>query len=668
MAELEAGAVLGNYRVDWLIGRGGMGAVYLAQHVRMENRKAALKVLSPELAGDPEFRDRFIRESDLAGSLEHPNIVPVYDAGEAEGVLYCVMRYVRGTDLGAVLDLEGRLTPARTYAVIAAVGRALDFAHAHGLLHRDVKPGNIMLESRRSLGGRERVFLTDFGLVKHLESNTKLTRTGHLVGTLDYTAPEVFRGDELDARADIYSLGCVLFECLTGALPFPGTSDAAVMYAHLQEPPPSVTASRPELPAAIDDVVARAMAKHRSDRFATCADLVRAARDALTPPQEPVVVPIGDAPSLRPWSPTRRFDPLIDVPRTLAVEPPPMRVVPVTTRQEPFDDDEPPAAPRRPARWWNGRRLIAVVVVLAMVGTATAAGIGALLSGGGAPPVADAVDAVVPVGPLPLAITFGDGSAWVVNSGGDGTVSRIDPATNEVIATIPVGADPQGAAFGDRSVWVVNSGGDSVSRIDPASNIVTDTILVGDTPEGAVFAEGALWVADAADNHVSRIASGINQVTDTIPVGAGPVSLAFDGRIVWVANVGDDTLTGIRAGDRRVVATVPVPGGVNSVTFDGRDLWVANAGSRHGIVSRVDSRLRQVVATFRVGPAPSAIAFAGGFVWVAQLFDGTLVKIDPTTDRFLGQITVGNGPSAIVEGAGALWVTRGDGTVARIRP
>ena len=483
MTELRAGAVLGNYRVDWLIGRGGMGAVYLAQHVRMSNRKAALKVLSPELAGDPEFRERFIRESDLAGSLEHPNIVPVYDAGEADGVLYCVMRYIRGTDLGAVLDLEGRLTPHRTYAVLAAVGRALDFAHAHGLLHRDVKPGNIMLESRRSLGGRERVFLTDFGLVKRLESNTKLTRTGHLVGTLDYTAPEVFRNEELDARADVYSLGCVLFECLTGAVPFPGTTDAAVMYGHLQEEPPSVTEQRPDLPPEIDAVVGRAMAKHRSDRYTTAGDLVHAVRGALSP-AEPVVVPIGDAPSLRPSSPTHTFEPEADaeVAPTLAAHPPPMRVVPVRSSfgapaAEPVDEQP---EPRR--RRFTRRRVIAGFVALAMLGVAAASGLAVLTSSGDVAPVErGTVIATIPVGGAPLAVTFGLGSAWVANSG-TGTVSRIDPDTDQVTDTIVVGRDPQGIAFGEGSIWVTNSGDDTLTRIDAKTDRVLATIPVGGTP------------------------------------------------------------------------------------------------------------------------------------------------------------------------------------------
>src|SRR4051812_31713792 len=244
-----------------MIGRGGMGVVYLGQHVQMKGRKAAVKVLSDELADDPEFQQRFIRESDLAGSLEHPNIVPVYDAGRAADVLYCAMRYVRGTDLKAVLKAEGPLSLERTLTTLGDVALALDFAHGHGLVHRDVKPGNVLIEAPDAAVARDRVFLSDFGLVKQVRGDTKLTRAGSFVGTLNYAAPEVFRGEDVDGRADVYSLGCMLYECLVGATPFVGPTDASVMYAHLNETPAPLATVRTGLPAGLDDVIAMALAK-----------------------------------------------------------------------------------------------------------------------------------------------------------------------------------------------------------------------------------------------------------------------------------------------------------------------------------------------------------------------------------------------------------------------
>lgn len=276
--ELPAGMSVGPYRIASLIGRGGMGVVYLAEHVTL-GRRVALKVVAPELAEDHAFRERFLREARLAASLDHPNIIPVYDAGEFESILYLAMRYVEGTDLGSVLTEEHRLPADRTLRILAKVASALDEAHRNELVHRDVKPDNIMLGARSS--GDEKVYLTDFGLVKRLDSGTKITRTGYMMGTLSYMAPEVFRGQELDGRTDEYSLACVLFECLAGSAPYERDFDAAVISAHLMEAVPSLQSRRPDLPPEIDDVIARGMAKEMEERFATCGELILAAEDSL---------------------------------------------------------------------------------------------------------------------------------------------------------------------------------------------------------------------------------------------------------------------------------------------------------------------------------------------------------------------------------------------------
>src|SRR6266568_3769567 len=259
-ADSNIGATIGGYRIESLIGRGGMGAAYLAEHAHLE-RNVALKVLAADLAGDEDFRQRFVRESRLAAKLYHPNIIPIDDAGEAGGVLYIAMHYVEGTDRGAVLRERGPLDAAYALFLMERIGGALDEAHANGLVHRDVKPGNVMIGSGE--GERQQVFLTDFGLVKSMDSRSHLTQTGYFVGTLNYAAPEMFRGEEVDGRADVYALGCVLYECLTGEIPFARENQAALITAHLFDPPPSVTEKRPELPAALDGVVARALEKDR---------------------------------------------------------------------------------------------------------------------------------------------------------------------------------------------------------------------------------------------------------------------------------------------------------------------------------------------------------------------------------------------------------------------
>jgi serine/threonine protein kinase len=276
--DLAPGNEFAGYRVERTVGRGGMGVVYLAEHERLK-RKVALKVLAPELASDERFRSRFIRESELAASLDEPNVLPVYDAGEHEGSLYIAMRYVVGTDLRGLID-ESPLSLDDALTVVDGVAKALDAAHAKGLVHRDVKPGNILIA--RSPGSRaiEHVYLTDFGLTKRSTSRSGLTATGVFVGTLEYAPPEQFEGTTLGPRTDVYSLGCVLFECFVGEAPFRREQDAAVMYAHLHDPPPSARARRPELPGGIDRVIEKAMAKRPADRFSTAGELATALKGA----------------------------------------------------------------------------------------------------------------------------------------------------------------------------------------------------------------------------------------------------------------------------------------------------------------------------------------------------------------------------------------------------
>lgn len=286
------GSRIGGYEILSVLGRGGMSVVYLAEDTRLD-RRIALKVMAVELAENESFRTRFVREAKMAANLEHPNIVPLYDAGEIDGVLYLAMRVIRGTDLRQVIDTEGALDPGRTMEMMRQVASALDAAHRAGLVHRDVKPGNILLARD---GDEEHAYLSDFGLTKQVSSDSGLTKTGTFLGTVDYVAPEQIRGNEVDGRTDQYSLGCVLFECLTGSVPFVKDQDVATLFAHVEDEPPRVSAMRPEFPEAVSQVVARAMAKHREARFESCQAFVQAARSALREaPSAPTVVAAGPA-------------------------------------------------------------------------------------------------------------------------------------------------------------------------------------------------------------------------------------------------------------------------------------------------------------------------------------------------------------------------------------
>ena len=357
------GQQLGGYRIESAIGRGGMGVVYLADQVRLE-RKVALKVISPELAHDAGFRTRFERESRVAASIDHPNVVPIYEAGESDGLLYLAMRYVPGTDLRAALA-GGPLDPARAVAIVGQIAGALDAAHARGLVHRDVKPGNILLESTP---GGEHVYLTDFGLTKRISSASGITKTGFVVGTLDYIAPEQVQGAAIDARTDVYALACVLFHALSGRVPFEREDDMAKMYAHANLDVPSLTAFAPGLPRELDDVVSRGMSKDPAGRFASAGDLGRAAAAAVHG-QSPTVaersVAIGaaapggstvaDAPP--PGPPTAATQPLPPAAAPPAPRPP--------AHGPPHHAPPPPMVPASSSR--SQAPLIAAAVVLAAI-------------------------------------------------------------------------------------------------------------------------------------------------------------------------------------------------------------------------------------------------------------------------------------------------------------
>jgi serine/threonine-protein kinase len=275
------GASVAGYRIEAVAGRGGMGVVYLARQVALD-RRVALKLIAPEFARDEAFRARFARESRIASSLDHPNVIPVYEAGEDGDRLFIAMRFVDGTDLGRMLAEDGALGPALAAELVAQAASALDAAHARGLVHRDVKPANLLVGG--DLPARPHVYLTDFGLARRDGSSSALTTTGQWMGTPDYAAPEQIDGYDLDARTDVYALGCVLFAALTGTPPFGDRPRMAKAGAHLHEPPPALRSVSASVPAAFEPVVARALAKRPEDRYASAGELGAAALAAAQAP------------------------------------------------------------------------------------------------------------------------------------------------------------------------------------------------------------------------------------------------------------------------------------------------------------------------------------------------------------------------------------------------
>jgi len=364
MSEPTPGTEFAGCRIEELLGTGGMGVIYRATELRL-GRPVALKLISADGASDPAIRERFEREARLTASIDHPNVIPVYGAGEEDGHLYLVMRYVPGTDLHALLRREGRLAPGRAAAIVAQIGGALDAAHAAGLVHRDVKPANVLIAGSH-------VYLSDFGITRVQDAETtRITESGGWVGTVDFMAPEHLRGESVDARADVYALGCVLYTALTGAPPFRRPTVPATITAHLHEAPPHPSAT-PDVPAAFDAVVARALAKDPQARYASAGDLGRAAIAAAA--GEPAGVTRGSVArgAAAPAAPTAVTSFAEDGEATAIASPTAVAtdVAPPPEREEREERAAPPPPPReRPAtgRVHRGRRRKAARAVSAAV-------------------------------------------------------------------------------------------------------------------------------------------------------------------------------------------------------------------------------------------------------------------------------------------------------------
>jgi predicted Ser/Thr protein kinase len=663
MPEFAPGDVFVDHRIEGLAGRGGMGVVYRATDIELE-RVVALKVITPALAEEEDFRRRFVAESKAAASIEHPNVIPVYYAGEREGVLYIVMRYVDGPDLRALVRAQGKLEPDRAAHIVAQVAAALDAAHAHGLVHRDVKPANVLL------GGDDHAYLTDFGLTKRAATTADggASRGGGWVGTLGFVAPEQIRGERVDARTDVYALGCVLVYAITGNAPYVRDSDEATLWAHLNAPPPSDS-----VPPEFAGVISRALAKDPADRYPSAGDLGRAAlaaagRSAATGPERNVARGAAAPPGLSATAATAR----IAAPDAeTRLSPPADGATAATAR------DGGRAAFRRPRALAGGGVLLAAAVVGAI-----------LLTRGGAdappehparvapPPPRTATGSIagpmIRVGTRPNGLTVAGRRVWALSSPA-GEIDIVSPRSNDVVDRVIIGVGGQSVVGGFDSVWVLKGTTRSLLRRNVRTGRQvgpTVQIAYAGLPVQVVAGEHALWVgvrtpaATAGNETVVKIDPS-TLAQQPIPIPGGVKDLAVGEGALWVSNRFGKSVLRIdtRTGAQRVIPVSGTPGGL---AVGAGAVWVATQGK--DTITRISPRGADA-RPIPVPSVPTRVTVGGGSVWTTSQAGGRLLRIDPVRRRVVERIDTGSQPFALdVEHGRTVWVTLLDsGAVQPVR-
>jgi tRNA A-37 threonylcarbamoyl transferase component Bud32 len=600
VADKRIGTTLAGYGIEALLGRGGMSVVYLADDLRLK-RKVALKLLAPELAEDEGFRERFLRESQLAASIDHPNVVPIYDTGEVDGLLYIAMRYVAGTDLKAQLRLEGPLEPNRALALVSQIANALDAAHERGLVHRDVKPSNILLTGR---AGREHCYLADFGLSTSASDRSVVADPRQIVGTIHYVAPEQIRGDEVDGRADIYSLACLLYECLTGDVPFRRGSEVAVIYAHLEETALKASERKPKLTTDLDAVLEKGMAKLPDERWETCGALVAAAHSAL-----------GDGAATARVRPRRR------------------------------------------------RRSLSIGAVVGA--SAAVAAAAAVLLGGGATSIARAdslirIDAGgalaaggLAIGAQPTAVTVCGGSVWVTSLGGK--VSEVDPKTLTAHTIQVSGTASDVANVGDLAA-VVSGPPEHITMVDAGYGQVSSEVRIprAHTSATAVAFGRDVWIANPSGRTLDLLDPPYTGISGEVRLPGRPRLVAAGEGAVWV--VGARMLWKVDPGSRRIVASIRLRFAPQAVDAGSGGVWLVDRAG--DAVVRVDPATGEITKRISVGHQPAAVAIGPGSVWVANRGDRTVSQIDPRRNAVTRTVRVDSPPIDLVVGLGGVWVVR----------
>jgi YVTN family beta-propeller protein len=723
MAELPlVGEEFAGYRLVSVLGRGGMSIVFRAENPRLGN-VIALKVLDPSLANDDIFRTRFLEESRIAASMNHPNVIPIHDMGSSDGLLYIAMRCVTGTDLRQMLKKRGRLPAETAVFLLEQAARALDAAHRRGLVHRDVKPGNLLVERGNDGADPEHVYLADFGITKHLGSRTGLTSSGQFLGTIDYVAPEQIRGISVLGLADQYSLGCVLYECLTGRVPFEKDLDAAIIWAHVEESPTMPTVLRPDLPPALDEVFARVLAKNPGDRFESCKDFMTAAREALGPMADPppptgslsMRLPksgptsypgaepeagayMGAQYSARPGSyqsPQYGSQPEPYPPTELAHEPvnayqadayqadaftaAPTANWPSVAAPPPLPPAGQPVPPGPPGGRRHGRRRgrgwLVAAAALVLVAGGTAAGVTIFLTGHGS--------AETPVANTSTnSAAAGTGAAGSANSGPSVAVPT-------VAGKITVGGNPSyiQVAPNGQFAYVANPGAGVICVINTATDLVSGSIKIPMGPPQFVSfspdsrtAYVSVYNTRGTVHLIAFIDTATSTVTSTVPVDnftPGPSTTSPDGKFLYVPNhntamsgANENVVDVIDTASKQLVSHVAVPANPHWVAFDknGRFYTTDHMSAK---VTVVNAKTNGIVGEIQVGETPHSEAISpDGSRLAVTSFDGNQVFIINTaTAKMIAQIPVGRNPLNIAysRDGSALYTTNNqDNTVTVI--
>jgi Protein kinase domain len=666
---LGPGSTFAGCRIEAVAGRGGMGVVFRATQLALE-RPVALKAIVPEMASDRDYRERFQRESHLAASIEHPNVIPVYEAGDLEGTLYLIMRWVQGTDLRRLLTDGGRLSPGHAIGLLAPVASALGAAHRRGLVHRDVKPANVLIATDH--GDDERhVYLTDFGIALRTDGES-MTRTGMFVGTLDYMAPERFEGGKGDARSDIYALGCMLFEALTGHVPYDRPTDLSKMFAHVNDPIPSARAEVDAIPAQFDALIQRAMAKRPEDRYATAGELATALADTVreldTAERATAMMPSAPQPTVVQQAPPPPPSPLpaTAVPRA-----------PHTAHTAPTAQT--PGTRRRSlARWLAALALVAVaavVVVALSSGGGGARSPGRSTPGGGSSGAGSrgatrlefqgsglAAGTTIELPAAAGSLSIGSRNLWAALS--DGRLDSIELRTADR-REFRVSGSPVAIAAGSRALWVAEGPQHALAQLIGANGALVHATHLGGAPVSLaqVASDSTAWVSDASGttSHVALGGGTLATVT-----GAAATGLAVGEGWVWA--IGGSDLFRIGTGSSPHVTTFLVGGATVSVTLD-NGVWMALAD---GSVVRFDPRSGRLAVNGRVHVAAGLAAIAAldksPSVWAISKTTDTLYEIATTgAPKVAASVRFPSRPLALAVTAGAVWVATADRRLTEIR-